>query len=389
MFLSPSGTKNNSIPQKGIMNKKNNLIAGVVLLLLSSIILIAKNANEVQSIDGSQRNQITSGGGGGAGDVTSSGNNTFTGSNTVTSAGQIVNYGNTTLSNLTVSGTAAITFLGVGATNTTLSLSEYPLTIVNTNDGYGIKLVTIGAASKVSALSFSDPDGFTFAMGQTSDKFRFYANGGSIQSFFWSINNQTGFELSDSTMTLGDDSSYTYTFNGSSASIPNGLNFGSSQLNVTASGAITNNSNGIYSFGTITGSNIVSLLPASSNSVWTAQTGATNMIIDGSGSIPLQTKALFSLSTNTLTAALPIKDTFYTNNSTRLFLSANTAFSANSGGYLLTISGTFTQKWGRVFFPSAGTNYISGMVDPNALYKVTTESGTINLIPGEWNESRQ
>jgi hypothetical protein len=194
--------------------------------------------------------------------------------------------------------------------------------------------------------------------------------------------------------TLGQNSGSTISLVGSTVNIANGVNFGAGQLIIPSSGTVSNNSS-FTSSGTIQGSTLI----AGGSSTWSGGTNNTVTISVNNSTGTLFLDGQMTMTTNTISAALPVINTVYTNNTHMLHVSAGvvfpTAISSVSASALWVMSGSQTQYFG-TYTTCAGvsgavTNTVSGWVQPNALYMVTniaTGAGTPALVQGLFNETR-
>lgn len=137
----------------------------------------------------------------------------------------------------------------------------------------------------------------------------------------------------------------------------------------------------------------------SGTSVLSSGTNLTFNIDANNGGGTINTKAQFTVATNTLTAALPVINTIYTNNTVRLYLNIGVVLPSSIGGgsacAIWQANGTFTNYQSIVAsepgVASAETNNCTAFIGPNALYMITnvgTVGGTPSLIQGLWNEIR-
>jgi hypothetical protein len=203
----------------------------------------------------------------------------------------------------------------------------------------------------------------------------------------------TGLTVNGNT-TLGQNSGSTISLVGSTINIANGVNFGAGQLIIPSSGTVSNNSS-FTSSGTIQGSTLI----AGGSSTWSGGTNNTVTISVNNSTGTLFLDGQMTMTTNTISAALPVINTVYTNNTHMLHVSAGvvfpTAIASVSSSALWVMSGSQTQYFG-TYTTCAGvsgavTNTVSGWVQPNALYMVTninTGAGTPALVQGLFNETR-
>jgi hypothetical protein len=153
-----------------------------------------------------------------------------------------------------------------------------------------------------------------------------------------------------------------------------------SNVNVGASVFVTNS---------LTCSNLVTQTTDATSYINSTTNQLLRVIANGSAGI-LQTEALYTVRTNSLTQALPVHNAIYTNNAIRLHLSANMLMQIGTGVAVWTANGSITNYYDRKIATSITTNSVSGWVQPFALYCVTNFTGSApTLIPGEWNETRQ
>lgn len=199
-------------------------------------------------------------------------------------------------------------------------------------------------------------------------------------SYIIQINGENQFVGTATSSTFGNNASDTYTFNGTTVTIPNGLNIAAGQLIIPSTGTLTNQSS-FTSLNKVQGSNIVA---TTTDGIFRLSSG-TNMtgILDvNQGAGVLQTKAMYTVSTNTPAGINPAVNVINTNGSQVAYVSINCAFGANAGAFLWT--STALSPKARFFTPTAGTtNYIVGWVQPSALWAISNYVGTVTAIPGE------
>lgn len=481
-------------------------------LALIGSLAIAKDATEIQSIDGSQRNQITPGSGGGGGGsgtvenvnssvpwISSSGNGTDTitlstnatkvalgnletgiitnltlvtapylslsglgtSTITITSIGTVITnnasptFGtlngltpanlvsniSTTVPWLTVTGTSGNSYLF--ATNATkipagnldtsgfallnspntftsqnFFLTNWPVFGTNVNytftgaPGRSVVLVNPGNAlgdsagyvvvHKTSSDSFyygianeSNPNLFSrFEMNASSDVDIYL--GSSVGSFGVWDDQIAGraFSITGGNLIYGFNSSSTHTFNGSTLTTAHPLSWNSGvwQIPTSTTGTVTNNAGSgsgiaVSFLNGIIASNVVTRTTDGTAYIDSGTNQLMRIIANNSAGV-IQTEGLFTARTNTLTATLPVINAIYTNNGLRMSLNVTAAFAPGGEAGIVSIFGTTTQIFARSRYPIAVTNWMSGNIQPTALYYVSNFAGTVTLRPGEWNETR-
>ena len=229
----------------------------IALSVVTLGVLSAKDISEVQSVDGGQRNQITvTGGGGGAGDVTASGNNAFTGNNT--HAGTETFNGSTSASNLIIQTRAVI--------GTNSLQSGYTLWMQGTTAGD--YLAFVGAAGGGNGLYIANNDFSKFVTldydGANSGRQRLTGLSDMVYSFatagtfkFQPAVGASELIIANGALTLGQNSSSVLTIPSATATAANGLNFNSGTVIIPAAGGTVTNStltalNTVYSTTTLT-----------------------------------------------------------------------------------------------------------------------------------------
>lgn len=189
---------------------------------------------------------------------------------------------------------------------------------------------------------------------------------------------------------LGSTASHSGTFNGSTWTIANNPQVNTDVWRWPGAGGTITNGTSLYSQNTLFASNMITRSTDGIAYVTTVA-GVSNLIetVNGSAGIK-ETRALYMFSTNTLTAALPVINTIYTNNSVRLNLSVTATFGANSSAYIWTAtSGGITNEWGLFGTSVATTNSVFGLIQPNSFYMFSNGLGTVTLHPGRWNGARE
>ena len=371
------------------MKKRHLLVIASLGLMIWGVISYAKDISEVQPIDGSQRNQITitGGGGGGAGDVTAGGNNSFTGNNTY--AGAETFNGLVTTSNVLTRG-----YLSAFGTNVTTGV-------------YGLRVRPApGATSayiQVDEIGLGGAAAIEFKRGaqqwelgnEGSDNFRLNMSGSG--NFVIRDDGVSIFLANDSGVTLGAAAGSQITMNGATHTIANTPQVNTDVWKWASAGGTLTNGTSLYSQNTLFASNMVTR-STDGFARWTTIAGVTNAeIIVNAGAGPLATKALYTVATNAITAALPVVNTIYTNSTgqrMRLIAGVNlpTGLTSVSAAAGWSVSGNFTNYPVGMTMSSAGVNgAITGsvmmVVQPGALYmvsNVTTTAGTPSLAQGLW-----
>lgn len=187
-------------------------------------------------------------------------------------------------------------------------------------------------------------------------------------------------------ITVGFDSSSAYTLPGQTLLTPNTLTVNSGQVTFpsSATGTVSNGVGGIYSLGLGNYSNVITrgdaILQTSSNQFQISINGGAGTLI---------TRASFTRSKSTMSTASPVVNAIYTNSNQQLNVNASLSISANSQAALWTVDGSVTNFLSTIRNnANATTNYVSGFIQPNALYMVTNSAGTASVISGRWNETR-
>lgn len=403
--------------------KEKSLKTTVLSVIFIGIVAVFVYAQSTGTgTGGSAQNTISSGGGGGGsgnGNVSTTNSNTFVAgltntfngltitSNLVVNGVQTVNGAETNngpmvTSNLVVRGT-----LQVFGNQT----NYQPLLVTNVLDTSSRSLIGGGANIVFrwdnSLLDMFDSSGVSsLAWGGRT----LYDSLG-VSSVSWSsrvLRDNTGFiplnwQSRRLINALGDDvynwSNYVFavsqTFN--SNITVTGTILGS---NITGlgSGTITNTTS-FTSINSVMGSNVVATA-TDGIARWSSGTNLTGILDVNLGAGTLQTKALYTNTTNSPSANLPLINAIYTNNTLRMVLNVGVAMPTGittiSGAACWTVNGTATQYMGMVTSPlgasGAITNTIIGHIQPSALYMITniaTAAGAPNVVQGLWNETRQ
>lgn len=340
----------------------------ILAACFATAIAYAESIQDLQKIDGETRNRLSDifgSGGGGSGGAATTTVNTWT--NQIFSPSlTITNFGN---------GASIVGNAAAGATYTELNVfsptdagTPTLFQIASVNSGAG--LVTVSAGPRTAPVAVMQLTGSTAL-----------TLGGGVAS--------VGLTPSGSgTALIGDSSGDTATFNVATATTPNKLNINSGVLILPPDsvGTITN-STSFTSLGTIQGTNIVATTPNLYSTITTGSATNLDIIVNG-GASPLRTKALFVSTTNTISAALPVVNAIYTNDTTRLYVNTSFVMGANSGVALWTVLGNNTNFQSTVGSSIASTNSVDGVVPPTALYMFTNFLGTTTIIQGRHNENR-
>ena len=195
------------------------------------------------------------------------------------------------------------------------------------------------------------------------------------------------FNAAGTGVTIGAASSHAITIPGTTITGANGLNLNAGMLHIPSTGVVSNYAaaSGITTMNTLQGSNVVA---TSTDLQFRLSPGtSTNIIINGSGTVPMQSNVRVSTLTNTFLTANPTPNIIYTNNASRMILSVSALFPANANAAIWTVDGTKTNYFGRSCQGTAFTNHMVAVIQPLALYGVSQQVGTVTLIPGEWNQS--
>lgn len=374
-----------------------------VLLICSTCIVLTifaqqKSVNDIQSVDGAQRNKLAEiiggGGGGGSGDVSASGNNSFTGNNSF--SGNDTHSGTNTFTGPTIMFSPLLGNTNVDLIGGVRYWQFYPRTFGGANV-LGV-YANQGATGGIEVGS--NAGGSVGAFGtDNSGNVQITGSGTGYTDMYFQSAGSTMLRMSSTTVTLGANSSSAITMNAGTMTAANGYNINSGMLQIPAAGVGTITNNGSFTtLNTLTASNLV-ISTTTGTSVLSSGTNQTLQLVANSASGTLQTQAKFTAQTNTLTAALPLINVIYTNNNQRLFVNAGvalpTGLTSVSASALWTVSGADTNFMGMAM-SSAGvngavTNTCVGWVQPNALYmisNITTTAGTPALVQGMYREVR-
>lgn len=181
------------------------------------------------------------------------------------------------------------------------------------------------------------------------------------------------------TLTLGASSASSLIFNGATMTMAHAPQINTDVLKIPLAGGTITNGTSWTTLNTGTFSNIVVRGP----SVWSSGTNGTAQILVNGGSGTLITSAKYGFFTNTESATAFALNTIYTNANQRMTIDANLVFGAGSAAFFYTVSGSQTNIFSRKFFSAAGTNNITGYVQPNGLYVISNNVGTVTPLLGE------
>jgi hypothetical protein len=359
------------------MMKKLIVITCFAICLVLTLALSARTIQETTTIDASQRNQIESSGGGSSFDSTLSynfsGNNTFSGvSNLHTS----LEYFTT---NVFIYGTLGLNTNGVNpAGGYTYVIRPAPS---QTSGGILVKSPTGGNAIFQASLDSGEFFGTDF----TSGAWRFDGSGGSLSEAYFRINNGIILRLAQTSVTLGEGSNSQLLFNGATHTIAHTPQVNTDVWKWASAGGTLTNGTSLVVLNTLTVSNLV----VQGSSTLDTGTNATATIRVNGGAGQLITAANYLFATNTESSTAYAVNTIYTNGNQRMLFDANLVFNANSAAFFYTVSGSQTNIFSRKFYAAAGTNNITGFVQPNGTYVISNYVGTVTPLLGEFNRILQ
>jgi hypothetical protein len=224
----------------------------------------------------------------------------------------------------------------------------------------------VGHADGTSSMSF-DNDG--------SGNLRILGNGAPM-SIGTSGGNLT---LTAPTITAGINASSAHIWNGGTHTIAHNPQVNTDVWKWPSAGGTITNGTSLTVLNTLTVSNLVVQGPSTiSSGTNVTMTASVN---GGAGQFITSGKYLFA--TNTESATAFALNTIYTNANQRMIMDANLVFGANSAAMFYTVSGSQTNIFSRKFFSAAGTNNVTGFVQPNGLYVISNYVGTVTPLVGE------
>lgn len=218
---------------------------------------------------------------------------------------------------------------------------------------------------------------------------------GSLSVIDLAVGNMMNF--TGNQITYGVNSSTAHIYNGSTFTYANPATINGGVLKIPASGGTLSNITAFTSINAVTGSNLVANT-FDGNAYIKSGTNLTMIIDVNSAAGTLQTLALMTTRTNTLTGT-PVVNTVFTNNSQRCEVNASvslpTGVATSSAIALWTVSGSSTDIVSIVTSPlgtaGAVTNYVKAWVQPNGLYSftnLTTGSGSPAIVLQNYREVR-
>jgi hypothetical protein len=360
------------------------LIVIILGLAFGAVFLYAETVQDLQRIDGETRNRLAdiigSGGGGGGGPTTAAvtnANNTFTSSSINTFNAQ------TFLTNTTING-----YVGI---NTNINSGVYSMVARPAAGAIALWKIRSSSASDQAALEFDDGSQVSYIGtdgGGVGGNYRIVmsSSGGAIRLIANGIISES---ITETTYVLGVNSSSAGTLNGSTLTLAHGPAINGGVLTIPIAGGTVSNNTSFVTQNTLGASNVV-VKSFDGTTTINSGTNLLTRIISGSSAGILQTEALFTSRTNTLTAATPVVNAIYTNNAIRLNLNVSATFGATSAGYIWVLSGAQTNEFSLKSNNGVGavTNSMDAWIPPSALYMVSNSLGTITLHPGRWNETR-